>query len=71
MIFALCLDNEGYEVSLELRKLYPVLPPLPNDPAGYIRILDESGEDYLYAAAAFESIELPMKVEQRLAATIK
>lgn len=71
MIFALCLDNEGYEASLELRKLYPVLPPLSNDPQGYIRVIDESGEDYLYTTAAFEIIELSPNVEQRLAATIK
>jgi len=71
MIFALCLDNEGYEVSLELRKLYPVLPPEPNDPPEYVRIIDESGEDYLYTAAAFEVIELSPQLEQRLAATLK
>ncbi|MGH9834385.1 MAG: hypothetical protein ACREBD_35220 [Blastocatellia bacterium] len=70
MIFALCLDNEGYEVSLEIRKLYPVLPPEPNDPLEYIRIIDESGEDYLYSAAAFEVIELPPQLEQKLAATL-
>jgi hypothetical protein len=71
MIFTLCLDNEGYEASLELLKLYPVLPPEPNDPPEYIRIIDESGEDYLYTAAAFEVIELPPQLEQRLAATLK
>jgi hypothetical protein len=71
MIFALCLDNEGYEVSLEIRKLYAVLLPEPNDPPEYIRVIDESGEDYLYAAAAFEVIELPLQLEQRLAATLK
>jgi len=71
MIFALCLDNEGYEVSLELRKLYPMLPPEPNDPPGYIRIIDESGEDYLYTAEAFEVIELSPQLGQRIAATLK
>lgn len=71
MTFALCLDNEGYEAALELRKLYPVLPPEANDPAGYVRVIDESGEDYLYSSAAFEIIELPPQVEQKLAATLK
>jgi hypothetical protein len=46
MTFAICLDNEGYEGSLELRKIYQVLPPESNDPKGYIRIVDESREDY-------------------------
>lgn len=71
MTFALCLDNQGYEVALELRKLYPVLPSEPNDPSGYLRIIDESGEDYLYTATAFEVIALPPQLEQRLAATLK
>ena len=70
MTFALCLNNEGYEVSLELRKLYPVLPPAANDPRGYIRIIDESSEDYLYTANAFEIIELSPQIEQRLTATL-
>jgi hypothetical protein len=71
MTFALCLDNEGYEAALELRKLYPVLPPETNDPAGYVRVIDESGEDYLYSSAACEIIALPPQVEQKLAATLK
>lgn len=71
MTFALCLNNEGYEISLELRKLYPVLSPEANDPSGYFRVIDESGEDYLYHADAFEIIELPFQLEQRLVATLK
>ena len=70
MTFALCLNNADYEVSLELRKLYPVLPPEPNDPQGYVRIIDESGEDYLYSAEAFEIIQLAPHIEQRLVATL-
>jgi hypothetical protein len=67
--YAVCLDNEGYEASLELRKLYPVVTPEANDPAGYIRIIDESGEDYLYVASAFETIPLPPHIARRLATT--
>jgi hypothetical protein len=48
MTFAICL--EGYEASLALRKIYEVLVPEDKDPKGYIRIVDESGEDYLYSA---------------------
>jgi hypothetical protein len=59
MRFAICLDNNGYEASLELRKIYQVSSPESNDPEGYIRIIDESGEDYRYNKKAFEVIELP------------
>ena len=51
MTFAICLDNEGYEASLELRKIYMVAPADANDPKGYIRSVDESGEDYLYSGS--------------------
>jgi hypothetical protein len=71
MTFAICLDNEGYEAALELRKLYKVAPPEANDPKGYLRIVDESGEDYLYAAAGFEIIELPPRIERKLAASLR
>ncbi len=71
MTFAICLDNGGYEASLELRKIYQVLSPEANDPKGYIRIVDESGEDYLYNAKAFETIELPPRTERKLIATLR
>ena len=71
MIFAICLDNEGCEASLELRKIYPVARPERNDPKGYIRIVDESGEDYLYNATAFEVIELPPQTRRKLEATLR
>lgn len=71
MTFAICLDNEGYEASLELRKIYSVVRPEANDPKGYIRIVDESGEDYLYSAKGFEIIELPPRVERKLVATLR
>jgi len=71
MTFAICLDNEGYEASLELRKIYKVVPPEANDPKGYIRIVDESGEDYLYSTNGFETIELPPRIERKLVATLR
>jgi hypothetical protein len=71
MTFAICLDNEDYEASLELRKIYAVLPPQSNDPKGYIRVVDESGEDYLYNAKAFETIDLPPRTERKLLATLR
>ncbi len=67
--FVVCVKNEGYSASLELRKIYEVLP----DPkaAGYkhIRVIDESGEDYLYPSDFFIPIELPQAVEEALALT--
>jgi len=71
MTFAICLDNEGYEASLELRKIYQVLPAEGNDPMDYIRIVDESGEDYLYTRESFELIELPQRTERKLLATLR
>ena len=71
MTFAICLDNEGYEASLELRKIYSVVKPEANDPKGYIRIVDESGEDYLYGSKGFEIIELPPRIERKLVATLR
>ena len=71
MTFAICLDNEGYEASLELRKIYSVVKPEANDPKGYIRIVDESGEDYLYGSKGFEIIELPPRIERKLVAILR
>jgi hypothetical protein len=71
MRFAICLNNEGYEASLELRKIYEVLQPESNDPRGYIRLMDESGEDYLYNAKGFELIEFPPRMERKLLATLR
>lgn len=64
--FAICLNNEGYGVSLELHKIYAIIAPYPNDPDGYTRIVDESGEDYLYPADWFETVNLGTKLEARL-----
>ena len=70
MTFAICIDNEGYEASLELRKIYQVVPPESSDPKHYIRIIDESGEDYLYNAKTFEAVDLPPRIERKLIATL-
>jgi hypothetical protein len=64
--FAICMNNEGYSASLELRKIYPVIQPETNDPVDYIRIVDESDEDYLFPADWFESVSLGAKLESRL-----
>ena len=67
--FAICLNNEGYEASLEVGKVYRAIP----DRAaahGYIRMVDESGEDYAFAADRFYKVELPPPVEATLAAAL-
>ena len=63
--FAICLKNKGCE-DLVVRKIYPVLPDEKAAREKYIRVIDESGEDYLYPASYFFVIELPQKVERVL-----
>lgn len=64
--YAICLDNKGYTVSLELRRVYPIVEPYHNDPEGYLRIIDESGEDYLYSNKAFAVLNLSPTVEKQI-----
>ena len=67
--FAVCINNAGYTASLELHKIYCVLPDEDAALDGDLRIIDESGEDYLYPADRFVLIELPQAVEQALLQT--
>ena len=59
-----CLDNSGYEVSLERRKIYIALPDPAAAAKGQLRVVDESGEDYLYPERRFVALELPSAVMQ-------
>ena len=61
--FVVCVGNSDCE-DLELRKIYRVLPDKSATEDGYLRIVDESGEDYLYPAEYFLPIELPRAVEK-------
>jgi len=65
--FAICVDNSGYPASLELHKAYQVLPDDDAAADGDVRIIDESGEDYLYPASYFVLIDLPQDTERILA----
>jgi len=65
--YALCVDNGSNEVSLELLKLYRIVEPEPNDPADWLRVIDESGENYVYPAAKFVVFKLPDDVEEIVA----
>jgi len=62
--FAVCIKNEGHSASLELRKIYRVLPDVHADEHKCIRVVDESGEDYLYPAEYFVLIELPQALKK-------
>ncbi|MDR3299635.1 MAG: hypothetical protein LBU43_06450 [Candidatus Accumulibacter sp.] len=55
---ALCIDNQDYPASLILRKAYRVIEPEAKDPAEWLRIIDESGEDYLFPAKRFVQFEV-------------
>jgi hypothetical protein len=66
--FAVCINNEGYEVSLEIGKLYRVISDEEAAKHGYIRVIDESGEDYGYSAKRFFPIEVPIALEKALVA---
>jgi hypothetical protein len=63
--FALCVENGGLE-DLEARKLYQVLPDREAAREGYIRVVDESGEDYIYPSDLFVPMRLPAGVARRL-----
>jgi hypothetical protein len=64
--FAVCIRNDDHPASLEVRKLYPVLPDADAAEHGMMRIVDESGEDYLYPADDFFVVTLRHDVEQAL-----
>ena len=64
--YAICVCNTGYEVSLELRKVYEVVPDPDAGKHGLIRIIDESGEDYLHPASFFVPLELPASAAKQV-----
>lgn len=66
--YVVCLRNDDYAASLEPRKLYPVLPDAAAEKHGLIRVIDESGEDYLYPAGLFIAVRLPQSVTRAIAA---
>jgi hypothetical protein len=64
--FAVCVRNEGFEASLERNKLYVVLADADAEREGDVRVIDESGEDYLYPAAWFVALDVPKAVQESL-----
>jgi len=67
--FAVCVDNADYEASLIVRKIYEVLPDEEAGKDDLLRVIDESGEDYLYHRSQFILVEFPAEVEQALTTT--
>jgi hypothetical protein len=66
--WVVCVRNDGYEASLERRKIYEALPDADAEAHSQLRVIDESGEDYLFPARYFATIELPAAVRRALAA---
>lgn len=64
--FAVCIRNDEYEESLELKKIYELLDDASAEEHNMVRVIDEEGEDYLYPRDWFLPIELPERVEQAI-----
>jgi hypothetical protein len=67
-MLAICVDNKGYEMSLERRKVYPVLPDESAARSNYVRVVDETGEDYLFPASRFVMVPVTREVEEAVLA---
>jgi len=66
--FALCIDNTGYRASLVAGKVYPILPDARAAKDELVRIVDESGEDYLYHKSHFVFVDFPPAVKKKILA---
>ncbi len=62
----MCLGNEGFAASLEVRKLYPFIKDPDEEANKLIRVVDESGEDYLYPARLFRKLAMPSDVQRAI-----
>ncbi|PIP69919.1 MAG: hypothetical protein COW90_08145 [Nitrospirae bacterium CG22_combo_CG10-13_8_21_14_all_44_11] len=67
--FMICVENRGYEASLETRKIYEVLTDKTAEKHHQIRVIDESGEDYLYPEKYFAPVRLPLFTKEKLELT--
>jgi hypothetical protein len=68
--FVVCLKNKGYEASLEPRKIYEVVPDATAAKHRQLRVVDESGEDYLYPQSYFAPIELPQPLRRAVQSAV-
>jgi hypothetical protein len=69
--FVVCLNNDGFEASLEVGKLYQVIPDKAAEKLGGIRVIDEDGEDYFYDSEMFCPLTVPLIVAQTLISASK
>jgi hypothetical protein len=65
-LFAICLNNTGYPDDLKVRTVYQVLPDESAARSKYLRVVDETGEDYLYPAEYFVFVEVPSEAAKTL-----
>jgi hypothetical protein len=65
----ICVENHGYEASLEIRKIYEIIPDKRAEQHHQVRVIDESGEDYLFPENFFASIRLPSLTKEKLELT--
>jgi hypothetical protein len=61
-----CLDNSGYELALERRKIYVALPDAKAERLGHLRVIDESGEDYLFPKECFAPVSFPQSLRRAI-----
>lgn len=64
--FVVCIEDAGHPASLEARKIYEVIPDPEAERQHHLRVIDDSGEDYLYPEACFMPVELPLRVREAL-----
>jgi len=64
--FVVCLRNSGYAAALEVRKIYPFINDPDAERDNLIRVVDESGQDYLYPARLFRKLDLPIDIQRAL-----
>ena len=64
--YVVCINNKNYEASLEPRKIYEIIPNKKTEAEQLIRIIDESGEDYLYPIEYFVAIELEQSIKMKI-----
>lgn len=67
--FMICVENRGYEASLEIRKVYEILSDKEAEKHRQIRVIDESGDDYLYPAEYLAPVRLPLATKEKLELT--
>lgn len=67
--FAVCINNKGYKASLEVGKLYRVIRDQQAEDHDLVRVVDETGEDYAFAADRFAAMDVPPAVQKALLST--